>query len=69
MVEINCFIFSGWVTAFCYFNEKGKCQGNQFSIPHWSGKNIQSDYPLINTNDIPSGLVSVPVKIDDNGVE
>ena len=58
---------SGWVTAFCYFNEKGKCQGTEFSLTKWDGRVFKSDYPLINTNDIPSGLVSVPITVDDNG--
>lgn len=60
---------SGWVTSFCYFNDKGICQGTQFSYKNWDGSVFKSDYPLINTNDIPSGLVSVPVTVDDNGRE
>lgn len=54
---------SGWVTAFCVFNDKGEWQGDKLSK-----KGTVFDWPLVDTNDIPSGLVSVPVKVDDNGV-
>jgi len=50
---------SGWVTAFCVFNVKGKWQGTI--------KNVI--WPVIDSVDIPPGVVSVPVLIDDNGIE
>lgn len=45
---------SGWIRAFCAFTDKGVYQGRQ---------------ERINTNDIPSGVLSVPVVVDDNGTE
>ena len=59
---------SGWITVFCVFNEDGKWQGDQLSINDW-GRTVTSEYPIVNTNDIPAGYVTVPVKIDDNGIE
>lgn len=60
---------SGWVTAFCCFDDEGKWRGDQLFIVDWKNKKTSSEYPVIDTNDIPSGLVSVPITIDDNGVE
>lgn len=61
---------SGWVSAFCVFNENGKWQGDNFDLPSRSGKKDKerSAYPLIDADDIPTGLVTVPVKVDDNFV-
>lgn len=57
---------SGWITTFCAFNSTGKWQATTFTVP---GTDKQSQFPIINTNDVPSGYVHVPVKIDDNGTE
>lgn len=54
---------SGWITVFCVFNEKGNWQGDKFTVD----SSIKSEYPVINTNNIPAGYVTVPVEIDDNG--
>jgi hypothetical protein len=59
---------SGWATAFCCFDDKGVWRGDRTSIQTW-GRTETSVYPIVDTNDIPSGLVTVPVKVDDNGVE
>lgn len=45
---------SGWIRAFCAFTERGVYQGREENI---------------DTSDIPSGVLSVPVTVDDNGVE
>jgi len=61
---------SGWVTAFCCFNEKGEWQGDRTTIESvFDGKKTASAYPFIDDNDIPPGIVSVPVTVDDNGTE
>jgi hypothetical protein len=58
---------SGWCSVFCVFNEEGNWQGSTFKISGYN--NIKSDWPIIDTNDIPCGYVTVPVMINDNGVE
>lgn len=60
---------SGWITAFCCFNEEGKWQGDKFEVKFYTGKSQKSDYPIVNTDAIPNGLVTVPVVVDDNGKE
>ncbi|OQR83714.1 hypothetical protein THRCLA_23127, partial [Thraustotheca clavata] len=59
---------SGWISVFCVFNEDGQWQGSQKSVVTWGDETV-SDFPIINTNDIPPGYLTVDVKIDDNGVE
>ncbi len=59
---------SGWITAFCCFNDKGKWMGDNKTYVEWNkteqkSVTIHSDYPVIGTDDIPSGMVSVPVKL------
>jgi len=51
---------SGWITAFCVFNKDGKKQGKYEAGKEW---------PLVDTDDIPPGIVEVDVTMDDNGVE
>ena len=48
--------YSGWITAFCFWDTKGKRQI----------KNLGDE---IDADKIPDGLTTVPVKIDDNGVD
>jgi len=45
---------SGWISVFCCFDENGK----------WQGDTGEKEWPFINTNDIPCGIVSVPVDVD-----
>lgn len=74
---------SGWITAFCVFGDKGEWQGEKGSIQKmvlqegqdenkrssYVAETIKLDYPKIDTDDIPPGYVTVPIKIDDNGKE
>lgn len=55
---------SGFITAFCVFNDKGKYIGDNRSVRMMT---TPSEWPVIDTNDIPHGFVSVPVTVDDNG--
>jgi len=47
--------YSGWITAFCFWDTKGKRQ-------------IKTLGEHIDAKHIPSGFTTVPVTIDDNGV-
>lgn len=71
---------SGWITAFCFWDEKGKSLytpgGTGPSVPIEIGRFGTSNpgcdldgtlYHRLDTADIPSGFASVPVKLDDNG--
>ncbi|KAJ3043465.1 hypothetical protein HDU99_009975 [Rhizoclosmatium hyalinum] len=61
---------SGWLSAFAVFTEKGVWQGNVFTVKTWIGQTIEGlEYPVINVDDIPAGYATVPVKVDDNGIE
>ena len=75
---------SGWITVFCVFGDKGRWQGEigtsfermvckegyPRNIPSsWEKQKIVSEYPRIDTDDIPSGYVTMPIIIDDNGME
>ncbi|OQR96251.1 hypothetical protein ACHHYP_16552 [Achlya hypogyna] len=59
---------SGWIGVFCAFDEDGKWQGGTKQVTTW-GKVTTSEFPIINTNDIPPGYLTVDVTIDDNGTE
>ncbi|OQS03960.1 hypothetical protein THRCLA_03761 [Thraustotheca clavata] len=59
---------SGWVSAFCVFNEDGKWQGSKKCVD-MGGYDFNSDYPIIDTNDIPPGYLTVDVLVIDNGVK
>jgi hypothetical protein len=66
---------SGWITAFCFWDSKGKLL---FREPRsdvgdddlgQQGCNIDGTvYHRVDTSDIPEAYVSVPVTVDDNGV-
>ena len=71
---------SGWITAFCFWDDKGKSLyapgGTGPSVPAEIGRlgtnNPGCDldgtvYHRLDTADIPGGFASVPVKLDDNG--
>jgi len=59
---------SGWITVFAVFTEKGEWQGSVRSVQD-GGITVHSDWPIIDTSDLPIGALSVPVLVDDNGTE
>lgn len=68
---------SGWVTAFCFWDEDGKSLYGEPKRPvtgeDFAGSNagLELDDGLlhhdVDTEDIPCGFASVPVKVNDNG--
>jgi len=65
---------SGWIVAFCVFDKYGNWQGQtkapgqtRYKVRTMMGS-VESDWPIIDTNNIPPGIIEVDVKIDDNGV-
>ena len=71
---------SGWITAFCFWKANGNCLYNaptgtadtraRYFHPTSPGCDIDGTlYHRVETNDIPNGYVSLPVTVDDNGVE
>ncbi|KAE9375114.1 hypothetical protein N431DRAFT_530964 [Stipitochalara longipes BDJ] len=64
---------SGWLTAFCFWDEKGKrienadIEGQNSQTPYSERRLMLDDvaFPLICPRDIPAGLVSVPLKVID----
>ncbi|KAI9763705.1 MAG: hypothetical protein M1840_009178 [Geoglossum simile] len=63
---------SGWITAFCFWGETGKSPcGTSGGCGSPAPALILDDvaYSRIDTEDIPPGFTSVPVKVDDNGDE
>lgn len=57
--------FSGWMTAFCFWDVEGKSlKANE------DGCKLDGVvFHRVDTDDIPAGYVSVPVKVNDNGHE
>ena len=56
---------SGWISVFAVFDKDGIWHGDKTKHP----RRTKSDWPVIETSLVPSGAISVPVHIDDNGVE
>ncbi|KAG9190003.1 hypothetical protein G6011_08091 [Alternaria panax] len=57
---------SGWITAFCFWD----CEGNMLYRQGQGGCDIDgTSYHRVNTEEIPSAYMSVPVVVDDNGKE
>lgn len=71
------YYLSGWITAFCFWDNDGKLLYVD-SIPPVSLEPFECDragcdldgvlYHRVDTDMIPSGFASVPVTVDDNGV-
>ncbi|KDO20910.1 hypothetical protein SPRG_14141 [Saprolegnia parasitica CBS 223.65] len=76
---------SGWLSVFCVFNDEGKWQGDKRTLnelrykpdaDHSSFKRsdfvfveVVLQYPLVDSDSIPPGYLTVDVTIDDNGTE
>lgn len=58
---------NGWLPVFCVFNDEGKWQV-QDECCSW-GQKYETDYFIMESDDIPSGYTHVPIKYDDNGTE
>jgi hypothetical protein len=56
---------NGWLTVFCVFNEEGKWQVQDECRSH--GRKYETDFFILESNDIPVGYTHVPIKYDDNG--
>lgn len=74
--------YSGWIAAFCFWDKDGKPLLRNLSAHHeerddapWKDSrypNLILDgavYHQVDSSDVPEGFSSVPVKIDDNGLE
>jgi hypothetical protein len=58
---------SGWITAFCFWDPEGKSLYRDNSE---HGCNLDgTSFHRVNTDDIPNAYVTVPVVVDDNGIE
>lgn len=57
----------GWLTVFCVFNEKGVWQVEDRCYSY-NAPSSKTDYFFLESDDIPNGYTSVPIKYDDHGV-
>ena len=65
-------IYSGWVTAFCFWNEDGHLLYNLASNRWTVEPHLYLDgayYHEIDSTLVPPGWGKVPVRVDDNGNE
>ena len=63
---------SGWLSAFAVFTPKGEWQGQKCSFrdpENFESQEVDYGFPVIDTSDLPAGITSVPVLVDDNGKE
>ncbi|BCR84702.1 DUF4419 domain-containing protein [Aspergillus chevalieri] len=61
---------SGWVTAFCFWDEDGKPLNHGRPGEWATGCELDGvAFHRVETEDIPAGYASVPVKLNDNGME
>lgn len=58
---------SGWITAFCCWDPAGKSLGHMFGHRNRGCDLDGTLYHCIESDKIPDGYASVPVKVDDNG--
>ncbi|KAJ4264178.1 hypothetical protein NW762_005372 [Fusarium torreyae] len=53
---------TGWITAFCFWNDKGKAKKR-----HVAKVLDRISYPSVDVDQVPVGFASVPVTVNDNG--
>ena len=58
---------SGWISAFCVFDEDGQWQGDVKSVGRGTLNN--APYPVVELSSVAPGYVTVPMLVDDNGTE
>lgn len=59
---------SGWCTVFSVFKATGEWQGNNTYEDPFNPIEVM-DWPVIDMEDLSSGLCKVPILVDDNGAE
>lgn len=59
--------YSGWITAFCYWDEKGECLHKANS--GWGGGSSSAGSVRLSRSDIPVGFSKVPVTLLNQGVK
>ena len=72
--------YSGWISAFCFWDVKGHCllwmpSAKQDQALQWERARLPAlvldevTYGRVDTKLVPEGYATVPVVVDDNGVE
>ncbi len=57
---------TGWITVFSVFDENEEWIGDNFKVATMFGT-ITSEWPIIDSNKLASGSVTVDITVDDNG--
>lgn len=61
---------AGWISSFAVFKATGEWQGRcEMEDDPFSSEQVTMDFPVIDAEDLPSGVCKVPVTVDDNGAE
>lgn len=60
---------SGWLTAFCYWDEEGTAKSCSPGRGRSNTLFKDVQYPTVDTDKVPAGFASVPVTVNDNGDE
>lgn len=60
---------SGWITAFCFWDAEGKRISTTRAefVDEPVCRIGETTFSLVDSEDVPAGYASVPVKVDDNG--
>lgn len=65
--------YSGWITAFCFWNPQGQLLYRPTTSGSWGCGRLpvlkldDAVYHIVHSADVPPGYTSVPVKMDDGG--